>query len=103
MNVQQLRDLKLANLNAYRALAAVAMISSYTRTYGSNEARSYRACAFRQSYTAVKAALVGHTCPFWLNQSTLLYFHKHDRKVGMLYNFQRKKAARKAAKRLGIK
>ena len=103
MNVQQLRSLKQSNVNAYRALAALAMTSSYPRGYGSNQAKEYRAGAFQQCYAAVRAALVGHVCPFWLSSSTLLDFHKHDRKVGMLYSFQRKRAARKAMKRLAAK
>ena len=103
MNTAELRSLKQSNLNAYRALAAVAMTIGSTREFGSKDAKYYRCGAFRQAYTAVKAALVGYNGPFWLNEKYLLDFHKHDRKVGMLRPHERSRAARKEARRLGSK
>lgn len=100
MNVAQLKALKSNNISAYRALAAVALTAGCTREFGSEQAKYYRSGAFKQAYTAVKAAVVGHESPFWLNQKYLLDFHKHDRKIMMLYGFERRRGARKALKRL---
>jgi hypothetical protein len=100
MNVEQLRSLKQSNINAYRALAAVAMMGSNTKNIGSPATQKARVCAFGDAYKAVKAALVGHQPSFWVNEKFLLNWHKFDRKVEMLRPYQRSRAARKALKRI---
>jgi hypothetical protein len=99
MNVAQLKALKANNINAYRALSAMAMTVSYTKEYGSPATQKARACAFGDAYKAVKAALVGYEFSFWVNEKFLLDWHKFDRKIAMLPPWQRKRVERRLARR----